>query len=144
MKHSIYKEVQILSTKLDMLGDGQIKQLKVTSLQHVRVVVQPDSGIWSGKNLIFEIKTRNKYPQEPCKVICITSIKHPNILELDGEVCLSMFDDDWCPDMSIEHYMQGILYILHHPNFDDPLSDYFCIAKEQGRIEDAIQQIALA
>lgn len=94
MKHSIYKEVNRISTNLNEIGDQQIKSIKVTSSQHVRVVVQADSGIWAGKKLSFEVKSRHKYPSQPCKVRCVSSIKHPNILEIDGEVCLSMFDDD--------------------------------------------------
>ena len=44
--------------------------------------------------------------------------------------------------MRLEDYVQGILYLLHNPNFEDPLSDYFCIAREQGRIQDAINSIS--
>ena len=69
---------------------------------------------------------------------CLTHILHPNILELDGEVCLSIFDEDWVAGMSIGDYILGLLYLFHHPNFDDPLSDYFCIARDQGTMAAAI------
>ena len=140
MNISIYKEVQSLSLRLLSLAHGQIKSLKASSGK-VKLVIEADSGFWETKSMVFEINTKD-YPQKPCKVNCKSKILHPNILEIDGEVCLSIFDEDWQPTMRIEHYITGILYILHNPNFDDPLSDYFCIAREQGKMKQAIESLS--
>ena len=138
MKLSIYKEVHVLAQHLQGEHCSQIQSVKVTPARNVRLTVVPDSGIWQGRTYLFEIKAK-KYPIKPCKVRCLSPILHPNILEIDGEVCLSIFDEDWNPAMTLMDYMQGILYIFHHPNFDDPLSDYFCIAREKGTLKAAIE-----
>jgi ubiquitin-protein ligase len=140
MNLSIHKELQCLLSRIQQIGNGQILSLK-SSTERIKCVIKPDQGFWATRELVFEIKTKN-YPRSPCKVLCKSKILHPNILEIDGEVCLSLFDEDWEPSMRLEHYLIGILYILHHPNFEDPLSDYFCIAKEQGKISQAIQSLS--
>jgi len=142
MKLSLHKEIHVLSKRLPAATNYQLKNIKVTSQNQIRICVCPSSGYWYGQALTFEVKTKDSYPHKPCKVFCKSKILHPNILELDGEVCLSIFDDDWMPTMRLEDYVQGILYLLHNPNFEDPLSDYFCIAREQGRIQDAINSIS--
>ena len=140
MNISIHKEVQCMSSRLSSIANTQVKSIKACS-GRVKLEIEPDFGYWISKRLLFEIKTKD-YPTKPCKVICKTKILHPNILEIDGEVCLSMFDEDWQPTMRLEHYLSGILFVLHNPNFDDPLSDYFCIAREQGKIKQAIESLA--
>ena len=139
MTTSIHKEVHFLLSRLESFGNGQIKSIKASNGK-VKCTIQPNSGYWITQQLNFEIKTKN-YPKDPCKVVCKSKILHPNILEVDGEVCLSLFDEDWSPSIRLEHYLLGLLYVLHNPNFEDPLSDYFCIAKEQGKMIQAIQSI---
>lgn len=141
MKHSLFKEVHNLSVFYEN-HDPQVKSLKVTSLNNVRARIQPNAGLWSGHLLTFEIRTKHCYPHSPCKVKCTSQILHPNILELDGELCLNVFDEDWSSSMSVFDYISGVIYLLYYPNFEDPLSDYFCIAKEQGRLPEAIAQCA--
>lgn len=139
MSVSVHKEVKIINEKIESITNGQVKQLKVHN-NKVQLKVIPDSGYWEGILLRFNINATN-YPKSPCKVKCQSQILHPNILELDGEVCLNVFDEDWSPKLRIDDYISGILYILHNPNFDDPLSDYFCIAKEKNELPDAIKNL---
>lgn len=139
MSVSVHKEVKIINERIESITNGQVKKVKV-GFGRVQVRVVPDSGYWEGKSLRFDIKIGN-YPGAPCKVVCQTGILHPNILEIDGEVCLSLFDEDWDPKIRLDDYIAGILFILHNPNFDDPLSDYFCIAKEKGEVAQAIQHL---
>lgn len=139
MSVSVHKEVKIINEKIESITNGQVKKVKVVNSK-VQIKVVPDSGYWEGKLLKFDIKI-NKYPIAPCKVICQSVILHPNILEIDGEVCLNLFDEDWDPKIRLDDYITGILFVLHNPNFDDPLSDYFCIAKEKGELAQAIQNL---
>lgn len=140
MNISIYKEAHFLSSRLPSITNSQVKSIKASSTR-VKFVIEPDLGFWATKKLIFEVVTKG-YPNSPCKVLCKSKILHPNILEIDGEVCLSMFDEDWQPTMRLEHYLSGILFVLHNPNFEDPLSDYFCIAREQGKMKQAIESLS--
>lgn len=137
---SIHKEIQCLNSRLASIGNCQIRSIKWEK-NAIKVCVCPDAGYWAEKELKFEIRTK-RYPKQACKVICKSNILHPNILESDGEVCLNIFDEDWQPSMRIEDYISGILYILHNPNFDDPLSDYFWIAKDQGKLPQAISSLS--
>jgi ubiquitin-protein ligase len=139
MHLSVYKEVQAINSRLISSTYQQIKSIKASE-NKVKLTVIPDSGFWVDKQLEFEIKT-SAYPKSPCRVQCKSEIIHPNILEADGEVCLSLFDEDWQPSMVIADYIFGILFLLHNPNFEDPLSDFFCIAKEQGKLAQAIDSL---
>jgi ubiquitin-conjugating enzyme E2 M len=139
MSISLFKEVQNIRKRIESLASGQLLKLKILN-DRVRIEVKPDDGLWQKKHLHFEIKTK-EYPRSPCKVLCKSQILHPNILEIDGEVCLSLFDEDWFPDMRLDDYINGILFILHNPNFDDPLSDFFHTAKSNGKIPEAIKSI---
>ena len=139
MSQSIFKEVQMIRKRIESKQEQQVKKVKVLE-SRVRVEVVPDAGYWDKKHLVFEVRIKD-YPVQPCKVLCKSQITHPNILELDGEVCLSLFDEDWEPSMRLEDYISGILYILHNPNFDDPLSDFFHIAKAKGQLTEAISSL---
>jgi ubiquitin-protein ligase len=139
MSISIFKEVQVIRKKIESKQEQQVKKVKVLD-SRVRVEVVPDSGYWEKKHLVFEVRTKD-YPTQPCKVLCKSQITHPNILELDGEVCLSLFDEDWLPSMRLDDYISGILYILHNPNFEDPLSDFFHIAKSKNQLSEAISSL---
>ena len=57
---------------------------------------------------------------------CLTNIYHPNIDPTDqyANVCLNILDD-WPPSYGLQDLIQGILFLLHNPNLDDPLSPYF-------------------
>ena len=64
----------------------------------------------------------------PPRVSCKTEILHPNIRyeEQGHAVCLNIFDE-WEAHFGLDDIIQGLLFLFHEPNWDDPLNEYFFI-----------------
>ena len=61
------------------------------------------------------------YPHDPPKVLCETTIFHPNI-DMEGHVCLNILREDWKPVLTIQSVMMGLQFLMLEPNPDDPLN----------------------
>ncbi len=83
----------------------------------------PNSGLYRGGSFGFRLDLRG-FPDNAPKVICETSIYHPNI-DMSGEVCLNLLDDMWSSSVTLEDVVQGILFLFYNPNLEDPLIDLF-------------------
>lgn len=46
------------------------------------------------------------------------------LLILPGKICLNILSSDWTQDLRIEHYINGLLFLLYNPNLDSLLSSY--------------------
>lgn len=123
---SLHKEVYHLNSRVSQLTEGQIAKVKLTHKLNVRFTVQPNGGLWNSRKILFELNVAKNYPNEACEVTCLSRIAHPNIYNHGGAVCLSSLEEDWTSSMRLEDYVMGVLFLLHNPNFDDPLSDDFC------------------
>ena len=53
-------------------------------------------------------------------------IYHPNI-DADGNVCVSILREDYSPVLSLNHFVQSLLFILYCPNMSDPLEEHIAI-----------------
>ncbi|XP_071809693.1 uncharacterized protein [Asterias amurensis] len=92
------------------------------------VSVVPDTGLYKDGEFIFAISCNNKYPTQAPNVNCRTFVYHPNIdaIDSDGDICLNLLDDGyWSSNMTLEDVVQGILFLMHNPNLDDPLCVLF-------------------
>lgn len=80
----------------------------------------------------------NDYPRNAPNVNCMTPIYHPNIDTVSEElwpredddsgntnICLNIFDVEWNEGMNLEDCVQGLLFLLYNPNFEDPLTPLF-------------------
>ena len=123
---TLHKEVHHLNARITLLSEAQIPKLKLTDKLNVRFTVHPNGGLWKSKRITFELNVARNYPNEACEITCLTRIAHPNIYNHGGAVCLGTLEEDWNPSMRIEDYIMGVLFLLHNPNFEDPLSDAFC------------------
>ena len=90
---------------------------------HYKLVIKPQEGIYEGGEYEFSMDCPDDYPNRPPKVMCLTTIYHPNI-DLDGHVCLSILrvDKDWSPISTLNHVVCGLLSLFLEPNPDDPLN----------------------
>ena len=74
----------------------------------------------------FQVKFPKEYPQCAPTVMCSTPIYHPNIVTASNvnksNVCLSLLDT-WGPTNTLEDMVQGLLFLMHHPNVEDPYSE---------------------
>lgn len=120
---ALQREVRHLNTRIAGLSQEQVKKVKYTSNERIRFTVQPSAGLWQGRRVIFEVKVPCRYPSAVCEVRCLSNVRHPNIF--GSAVCLSSLEEDWRPEMRLEDYVMGVLFLMHNPNFEDPLCDAF-------------------
>ena len=120
---ALQREVKHLNTRIATLSQEQVKKVKYTSNGRVRFAVQPSEGLWKGRRLVFEVEVPCEYPWVACEVRCLSNVRHPNIF--GSAVCLSSLEEDWRPEMRLEDYVVGVLFLMHNPNFEDPLCDAF-------------------
>ena len=90
-------------------------------LMNFKLEVMPDDGIYKGGTFIFDVKVPPSYPHDPPKVLCETTIFHPNI-DMEGHVCLNILREDWKPVLTIQSCMMGLQFLMLEPNPDDPLN----------------------
>ena len=106
------------------VSDGQAYVEYEDNFTMFNIGVLPSSGAYVGGKFVFRFHMPVKYPQAPPRITCLTKIYHPNIDD-EGEICMSLFDD-WCPEKNdLLDCVQGLLFLFHQPNLDDPLSPYF-------------------
>lgn len=116
----LQREVHHLNSRIAALSQNQIAKIKCTSNGRIRFTVQPNAGLWQTKKVAFEIVVPTNYPGATCEVMCRTHVRHPNIF--GSAVCL---EADSRPEVRLEDYVLSVLYLMHNPNFDDPLCDAF-------------------
>ena len=128
----ILKQYRDLARNIESFTDGQAKlkdrgEDDDCSLDVIYITLAPKSGIYRGGKFDFEVDVSTDFPTYPPVVHCMTQIYHPNIDFSDesGEVCLNLLDDLWTPDVTLQDIVQGLLFLLHHPNLEDPLSCLF-------------------
>ena len=130
-----------LSRNIASLSDGQARVEESTTdgddLTTVCVSIAPRSGPYRGGKFDFQLDLSDGYPTCPPAVRAVTQMYHPNVDlageegEDDGTVCLNLLDELWAPGMTLEDAVQGLMFLLHYPNLDDPLSSLFCGSEDE-------------
>ena len=69
-------------------------------LMNFKVTISPDDGIYKGGRFVFDVKVPKTYPHDAPKVLCETTVFHPN-LDMEGHVCLNILREAGA-DMDIE------------------------------------------
>ena len=90
-------------------------------LMNFKLEILPDDGIYKGGTFVFDVKVPQTYPHDPPKVLCETTVFHPNI-DMEGHVCLNILREDWKPVLTIQSVMMGLQFLMLEPNPDDPLN----------------------
>ncbi len=117
--------------------ESEIKALK--DISPVRFIPSPDNdlfsftvsitaeeGYWKGGTFSFNFDIPPNYPFMAPKIKCVERIYHPNV-NVEGRICLSILREDYSPVVSLEHIVQGLLFILYNPNFADPLEKHIAL-----------------
>ena len=78
-------------------------------------------------------------PYTPPTVRCLTDIYHPNIERYSStgstNVCLNLFSDgEWDGDFGLQDVIQGLLFLLHNPEPEDPLLTGFDAANFEENV----------
>ena len=90
-------------------------------LLNFKVHISPDEGIYRNGRFTFDFKVPKSYPHDPPKVLCETTVFHPNI-DMEGHVCLNILREDWKPVLTIQSVLMGLQFLMLEPNADDPLN----------------------
>ena len=90
-------------------------------LMNFRVSFKIIEGIYKGGSFVFKIEVPKSYPHDAPKVLCETTVFHPNI-DMEGHVCLNILREDWKPVLTMQSILMGLHFILLEPNPDDPLN----------------------
>jgi len=91
------------------------------NIMEFKVRVKPDDGMYRGGTFTFDFKVPSTYPHDPPKVLCETTVYHPNI-DMEGRVCLNILREDWKPVLTIGSVIYGLTFLMLEPNADDPLN----------------------
>ena len=150
----LLKHYRLLARNIAIISDGQArlntdgeKAYYQDSLTSVSVTLSPLSGPYRGGEFDFEIDISTGYPTYPPVVRCQTNIYHPNINSYgyeagdgEGEVCLNLLDQLWDADMSLEDVVQGLLFLLHQPNLEDPINSMFGGAEDEEEFVNNVRR----
>ncbi len=90
-------------------------------LLNFKITIKPYEGIYKGGTFVFDFKTPPSYPHDAPKVLCETTVFHPNI-DMEGHVCLNILREDWKPVLTIQSIIMGLQFLMLEPNADDPLN----------------------
>jgi len=110
-KRALYEDNQV--TLEFPNGEGDVRDL--------RVILKPNFGPFQGARIPFRFKLPANYPLSAPTVRCEAKLYHPNV-SLTGSVCFSMFSNDFDSRYRLEHYINGLLWLLNNPNPDSALN----------------------
>merc|ERR1719284_1167706 len=88
-----------------------------------KITISPFDGLYKGGNFVFDCKVPKSYPHDPPKILCETTVYHPNI-DMEGHVCLNILREDWKPVLTINSVLMGLQFLMLEPNADDPLNKF--------------------
>ena len=90
------------------------------------IAITAEEGYWKGGTYSFQFNFPPNYPFKAPKMKCVEKIYHPNI-DSEGHVCVSVLREDYSPVLSLNHFIQSLLFILYTPNLSDPLEEHIAI-----------------
>ena len=133
---SLFKSIQSFSDGQASISDNQKDD---DSLTHINVTISPNDGLYKKGKFEFELDISDGYPDvNPPKIRCLTKVYHPNIDQIDeyseGDICLNLIDELWTPELTLEDYVQGLLFMFYNPNVEDPLNPAFCGDEDEDRL----------
>ena len=144
----ILKQFKNLVRNITSFSDGQAKlsekQPDEDSMTIIRIAITPNDGHYKDGTFEFEMDISDGYPESnPPKIRCLTKVYHPNIDQIDeyseGDICLNLQDELWTPTLTLEDYVQGLLFLMHNPNFEDPLNSAFNGSEDEEEIHRNIR-----
>jgi len=90
-------------------------------IMNFKINILPFDGLYKDGTFVFDVKVPKSYPHDPPKVLCETTVYHPNI-DMEGHVCLNILREDWKPVLTINSVIMGLQFLMLEPNADDPLN----------------------
>eukprot|EP01080_Neovahlkampfia_damariscottae_P009073 gene9073-1168_t len=120
MIKSIYKEIKSINKSSIWEDQAEIEFFNEENPFELRVLLKPKYGYFVNTIVKFKLVLPKEKSEKP-NIKCLDKIFHPNI-NFDGKICFSMFSDEWSEGYTIEHYINGLLWLLSNPNHDSCLN----------------------
>jgi len=116
----VFKELKEINRKQLFDDEAEVSSDETNPLK-LTITLTPHTGLYRGGTFVFSCTLSPEYPNKAPSVQCHTDIYHPNI-SVSGAVCLNIFKSDFSSQLKIEHYVNGLLFLLYNPNLDDRLN----------------------
>lgn len=146
----IMKQYRDLVRNIDSFSNGQASIAESPpeeedTLTIIYVNISPNDGPYKGGTFKFKFDLSDDYPDiSPPKINCLTKVYHPNIDQIDdyseGDICLNLLDELWTPELTLEDYIQGLLFLFYNPNIEDPLNPAFHGGESEDEFEDNVRR----
>ena len=118
----VYREVMSIDRRSLYNNLARVTMSEQNPLE-VRVVVTPTEGFYASSTLEFVMIFPETYPDKAPTINAAHLIFHPNVsLSPPYHVCFSMVDADYNRNYQVEHFVNGLLYLLDNPAFDSCLN----------------------
>lgn len=144
----LMKQYKDLVRTIDSFSNGQASiseaptEEEEDTLTIIYINISPSDGPYKGGTFLFKFDLSNGYPEDQPRINCLTKVYHPNIDQIDeyseGDICLNLMDELWTPELTLEDYVQGLLFMFYNPNIEDPLNPAFTGGETQEEFQDNI------
>ncbi|CAF0846823.1 unnamed protein product [Adineta ricciae] len=116
-------------TKTSISSESSSDSEESTTNLGFYVEISPHDGPYAHASFVFHIEfsSESDYPDCQPTVSCLTRLYHPNIDTTYGNyhnnVCVSTLNDwDGGVNSTFEDLLQGLMFLFHSPNLEDPLT----------------------
>lgn len=144
----LMKQYKALVRTVDSFSNGQASIGESPNgededtLTTLYINISPNDGPYNGGTFLFKFDLSDGYPDNPPRINCLTKVYHPNIDQIDeyseGEICLNLMDELWAPELTLEDFVQGLLFMFYNPNIEDPLNPAFNGSEDQEEFEENV------
>ena len=142
---SLVRDIESLSDGQAAITQGPDGLKDEDDLSVIYISISPNDGPYKGGSFVFKLDLSDGYPDiSPPTINCLTKVYHPNIDVIDdyseGEICLNLLDELWSPELTLEDYVQGLLFLFYNPNLEDPLNPSFSGVEEWEEFEENVRK----
>ena len=101
--------------------DEDVRRISAPADQNATVTLE-----FEVEGCLYRVVRSPMWQKEGVKTKKLQSVTLAEI-DADGNVCVSILREDYSPVLSLNHFVQSLLFILYCPNMSDPLEEHIAI-----------------